>query len=145
MAKLKLRKYELIYLVQPEATDEDRQKISDRVDLAIETYGTSKLIKREEWGKRKLAYEIRKFNKAYYFYQILVGPPGLTQEIERVLRMLDNCVRFMTIKLEEDLDPVTSLADDEPEPVEEPVAEEPAADVPAAVEAAPQTEEASDA
>jgi small subunit ribosomal protein S6 len=114
MAKLKLRKYELIYLVQPEATDEDRQKINDRVDQTIEKYGTSKLIKREEWGKRKLAYEIRKFNKAYYFYQILVGPPGLTQEIERVLRMLDNCVRFMTIKLEEDLDPVTSLADDEP-------------------------------
>ena len=114
MAKQKLRKYELIYLVQPEATEEDRRKISDRVDLTIETFGNSALIKREEWGKRKLAYEIRKFNKAYYFYNIIVGPPGLTQELERVLRMLDNCVRFMTIKLEEDLDPDVSLAVDEP-------------------------------
>ena len=144
MAKLKLRKYELIYLVQPEATDEDRQKINDRVDLTIEKYGTSKLIKREEWGKRKLSYEIRKFNKAYYYYHIVVGPPGLTQEIERVLRMLDNCVRFMTIKLEEDLDPVTSLADepvaDEVAPADDAAAEEPAAEA-----AAPEKEEASDA
>lgn len=114
MAKLKLRKYELIYLVQPEATEEDRRKISDRVEQTIEKYGNSRLVKSEDWGKRKLAYEIRKFNKAYYFYNILVGPPGLTQELERVLRMLDNCVRFMTIKLEEDLDPETSLAVDEP-------------------------------
>lgn len=119
MAKQKLRKYELIYLVQPEATEEDRRKISDRVDQTIEGFGNSLLLKREEWGKRKLAYEIRKFNKAYYFYQILVGPPGLTQELERVLRMLDNCVRFMTIKLEEDLDPDVSLTVDEPAAAED--------------------------
>lgn len=150
MAKLKLRKYELIYLVQPEATDEDRQKINERVDQTIEKFGTSKLVKREEWGKRKLAYEIRKFNKAYYFYHIVIGPPGLTQEIERVLRMLDNCVRFMTIKLEDDLDPVTSLADDEPEAVEasaadESAAQESPAEEPPAAQADAQKEEASDA
>lgn len=114
MAKQKVRKYELIYLVQPEATEEDRRKITDRVDQTIENFGNSVLLKREEWGKRKLAYEIRKFNKAYYYYNIVVGPPGLTPELERVLRMLDNCVRFMTIKLEEDLDPDVSLTVDEP-------------------------------
>ena len=104
MANNKLRKYELIYLVQPEATDEDRQKVSDRVDNVLEEYGAT-LVQREDWGKRKLAYEIQKHNKAYYVYVVFISAPGATHEIERVLRMLDNCIRWQTIKLEDGIAP----------------------------------------
>lgn len=103
MAKQKLRKYELIYLVQPEATDEEREKITDRVNAVIEQHG-GHVLEREDWGKRKLAYEIRKQNKAYYTYLVLLGPTGMTREIERVLRLLDNCIRFLTVKLDESRD-----------------------------------------
>ncbi|MCA9526095.1 MAG: 30S ribosomal protein S6 [Myxococcales bacterium] len=116
MIRQKLRKYELIYLVQPEATDEEREKIAERVDLAFEKFENARVLRKEDWGKRKLAYEIRKFNKAFYQYQVFVGPPGLTAEIERVLRMLDNCMRYLTIKLDEGLDPEAEIID-EPEPV----------------------------
>lgn len=100
MANDKLRKYELIYLVQPEATDEDRQKVQTRVDNVLEEYGAT-LVEREDWGKRKLAYEIQKQNKAFYTYMVIIAKPGTTAEIERVLRMLDNCIRWQTIKLED--------------------------------------------
>lgn len=98
----KYRKYELIYLIQPEATEEERQKVHDRVNLVIEE-GDAWLLTREDWGKRKLAYEIRKQNKAYYTYVTLLAAPGVTTEIERILRMLDHCIRFMTIKLEDNI------------------------------------------
>jgi len=102
MAMKKYRKYELIYLIQSEATDEERQKIHDRVEHVIEE-GEAWLISREDWGKRKLAYEINKQNKAYYSYLTFVAAPGLTAEIERVLRMQDNCIRFITIRLEDNI------------------------------------------
>jgi small subunit ribosomal protein S6 len=67
--------------------------------------GEARTLQNEEWGKRKLAYEIQRYNKAYYYYFEFVSKPGLTSEIERVLRLMDDCVRFQTIKLEEDIDP----------------------------------------
>jgi small subunit ribosomal protein S6 len=104
MANAKLRKYELIYLVHPEASDEERTRVAGRVNQVLEEYGAHP-VSNEDWGKRKLAYEIQKFNKAYYTYMVFITKPGTTQEIERVLRMLDSCVRFQTIKLLDGIDP----------------------------------------
>lgn len=115
MAKQKLRKYELIYLVQPEATDEEREKVAARVQSALEGFEAF-VLKTEDWGKRKLAYEIQKHNKAYYTYMVYVAAPGATAEVERVLRMLDPCVRFQHIKLEEGLDPDAEYAPEAPAP-----------------------------
>ncbi len=130
MAQQKLRKYELIFLVQPEATDEEREKVETRLQGVFESEGVV-LIKREDWGKRKLAYEIRKHNKAFYHYLVFACRPGVTAEIERVLRMLDACVRFQHIKLEDGIDPdtVTQLieepeGEDAPEVVPEAAATE---------------------
>ncbi len=77
MANAKLRKYELIYLVQPEAEESERTRIAGRVTTVLEEYEAT-LLKREEWGKRKLAYEIRKHSKAYYFYLVFITKPGTT-------------------------------------------------------------------
>jgi small subunit ribosomal protein S6 len=115
MAKQKLRKYELIYLVQPEATDEEREKVAARVQHALEGFD-AKVLRTEDWGKRKLAYEIQKHNKAYYTYMVYVAAPGATAEVERVLRMMDPCVRFQHIKLEEGLDPDAEYAPEAPTP-----------------------------
>jgi small subunit ribosomal protein S6 len=121
MAKQKLRKYELIYLIQPEASDEDREKVHTRVRNVL-TEADAKLLKFEEWGKRKLAYEIQKQGKAYYFYLIYVTGPDTNLEIERVLRMLDACVRFQVIRLEDGLDPDATydVVSNEPAPEETP-------------------------
>ena len=67
MATDKLRRYELIYLVQPEAEDEVRETATGSMLKILEESGAT-VIKNEDWGKRKLAYEIDKVNKAYYNY-----------------------------------------------------------------------------
>ncbi len=104
MAKAKLRKYELIYLVQPELEDEGREKIASRLKQALQD-GNAQTLLWEEWGKRKLAYEIAKHNKAYYTYVVFVSGASLPHELERILRIFDDCLRYQTIKLEEGLDP----------------------------------------
>lgn len=105
--KLKLRKYELIYVLQPEVTDEGRGKVEERLNQVFEEESVH-IIKREEWGKRKLAYEIKHTSsgtdcsKGIYFYIVFAALPGVTQEMERRLRLLDDVIRFQTIKLDED-------------------------------------------
>ena len=102
----KLRTYELIYLVHRDATEEDLQGLSDRLHKAIgSTEFTGNVLKQESWGKRKLAYEIKKglhtYQKAFYEYMVIEGLPGMTQELERILRLSDLCIRFLTIKLDQ--------------------------------------------
>ena len=106
MATDKLRRYELIYLVQPEAEDEARETASGSMLKILEESGAT-VIKNEDWGKRKLAYEIDKVTKAYYNYLEFIAKPGVTHEMERVLRtnLQGTCIRYQTIKLEEGIDP----------------------------------------
>lgn len=112
----KLRKYELIYILQPEVADEGRTKLEERINQILEGEGVH-VLKREEWGKRKLAYEIKHTpsgsdcSKGIYFYIVFAALPGITQEIERRLRLADDCIRFMTIKLDEDYSLESALAE----------------------------------
>ena len=107
MAVEKLRRYELIYLVHPEAEDEQITRMEQRIDQVLADYETL-VIKREDWGKRKLAYEIEKVNKAYYRYMEFVVKPVMITELERVLRLVDVVIRYQTIRLEENI-PANSL------------------------------------
>lgn len=120
MSTNKNRLYELIYLVNREASDEDRADIVTRVKAVIDSFG-GEIVKSESWGKRRLAYEIQKgserHQKAYYEYNILQGPAGMTQEIERVLRLNEDCIRFLTIKIDS-FDPSAPSAQAQPEVAE---------------------------
>jgi len=103
MSTNKNRLYELIYLVNREASDEARADVTARIKAVISDFN-GEVVKTESWGKRRLAYEIQKgserHQKAYYEYNILQGPAGMTQEIERVLRLNEDCIRFLTIKID---------------------------------------------
>jgi small subunit ribosomal protein S6 len=140
MANAKLRRYELVFLIQPDAEEEARKNLVARM-LGILEEGGAHLIQKEEWGKRKLSYEIEKFNKAYYYYVEFISSPGLSHEIERIFRLTDDCVRYQTIRLEDEIDPddldrfAIISGDGEEEVVDEPAAEA-AADEPAAEAAA---------
>ncbi|MEE2788623.1 MAG: 30S ribosomal protein S6 [Myxococcota bacterium] len=106
MAADKLRRYELIYLIEPEAEDDTRQNVSESM-AKILAESDATIIKNEEWGKRKLAYEIQKVNKAYYHYIEFISKPGASHEMERVLRTSFQgvCIRYQTIKLEDGIHP----------------------------------------
>ena len=103
MSTNKNRLYELIYLVKRDATSEELAALADRVKAVVADFGGA-VMKTESWGKRRLAYEIQKGSerhlKAFYEYNVLQGPAGMTAEIERVLRIQEDCIRFMTIKID---------------------------------------------
>src|SRR6185436_14619107 len=62
-----------------------------------------KVLKLDNWGKRKLAYEVRKQLKGIYLYWRYLATSGVVEELERNLRMLDSVIRYYTVKVDEDV------------------------------------------
>lgn len=112
MSVVKQRTYELIYLLHRDVSEEDSTKLQDRLNSIVGDFNGS-VLKEESWGKRKLAYEIKKgvntYNKAVYMYVVFKAEPGVTTELERVLRISDYCIRFMNIRLD-NYDPASVLS-----------------------------------
>ena len=98
------REYETIFILRPETNQDGIQTVNTRVRSVIEQMG-GKLLKLDNWGKRKLAYEVKKQLKGIYLYWQYLGTPGVVEEIERNLRMLDSVIRYYTVKVDEDIDP----------------------------------------
>ena len=96
------REYELIFILRPDVPEELKNKIKSRIeDLINKAEGRITLF--EFWGKRKLAFEIQKQNKGLYHYYRFVAPPELVAEIERFLRLQEPVMRYLTVKLDDDV------------------------------------------
>ena len=98
------REYETIFILRPDTNQDGITAVNTRVRSVIEQKG-GKILKLDNWGKRKLAYEIKKQLKGIYLYWQFLGSTGLVEEIERNLRMLDSVIRYYTVKVDEDVDP----------------------------------------
>jgi small subunit ribosomal protein S6 len=92
-----VREYELVYVIQPDATPEREQEIHARADGLIEGAG-SRVLLRDDWGKRKLAYEIKSFQKGHYFQLNFLGNGAEVAELERSLRLDQDVLRFLSIQ-----------------------------------------------
>jgi small subunit ribosomal protein S6 len=95
--------YETIYILKPEVPEDIVRTLNEKVDGIIGRYEGHILI-RDDWGKRKLAYPIQKNSKGHYLYVNYLGPSDLVLEVERNLRIEENLLRFLTVKLSEDVD-----------------------------------------
>lgn len=110
-----VREYETTYILTPDVSPEDRQKVADRVQAVIEKSSGS--IRRvEDWGRRKLAYEINKHAYGNYVYTRYSAEGTAIAEIERNLRLLDAVIKFLTVKLEADA-PDTATIRDQADPL----------------------------
>lgn len=98
------REYETIFILRPDTNQEGIQTVNTRIRGVIDSMG-GRLIKLDNWGKRKLAYEVKKQLKGIYLYWQYLGNSGTVEEIERNLRMLDAVIRYYTIKVDENIDP----------------------------------------
>jgi small subunit ribosomal protein S6 len=97
-----VREYELVYIIQPDATPEREKEIHSRLDEAVaRSEGT--VLLRDDWGKRKLAYEIRKFQKGHYVLLSFLGQGAVVSELERLLRLDPDALRFLTVKVEDEV------------------------------------------
>lgn len=99
-----MKRYETIFISLPDLSDEDRQNVFGKIkDLIPKQGGT--MIKFDEWGLKNLAYEIKKQMRGYYAYMDYGGSGGLVKELERVMRLDDRVMKYMTVSLEEEFDP----------------------------------------
>lgn len=91
-----MREYETTFIVQPEISDEGSQTILTKLDGILETGGATRLMC-EDHGKRKLAYEIRKFHKGHYYTLQFLNDGQVVPDLERTLRLDESVLRFLTI------------------------------------------------
>jgi small subunit ribosomal protein S6 len=99
--KLPPREYEVIYIVRPDVAKETSERIALRVaEVISKGEGTLTLV--ENWGRRPLAYSIQHQKRGNYVYLNFLGNGALVAELERNFRLLDEVMRFQTVKLSDD-------------------------------------------
>ena len=94
--------YESIFIVRPTLSDEDTNKIIDKMKGVLERSGGS-LLKLENWGKKKLAYEVKRERKGTFVYLNFQSSGSVVAELERSYRLEDSVLKFLTVRLEHDL------------------------------------------
>jgi small subunit ribosomal protein S6 len=95
------RKYELVYIVSPEATDDQVADLHNQVDAIVQRMNGT-LEKTENWGRRKLAYEIGRHKEGTYVLETILGGGDLVKEIERRLKVSDLVIRQLTVRVDEE-------------------------------------------
>jgi small subunit ribosomal protein S6 len=103
---VKLREYETVFLVKPDLTDENVDKVKERVRTIVNRDG-GKFLKFTIWGKKKTMYPIAKQPRAIYVHAHYLGASNMVAEVERNLRNFDEVSRFLSKRLADDIDPET--------------------------------------
>src|SRR4030043_2099987 len=95
-----MRKYETIFILDPDLEDEQALSANEKVK-GTTTQTKGEILKVEDWGKRKLAYEVKKKPKGHYILIHFMGSPALLSELERNFRVMDAVIKFQSIRFDE--------------------------------------------
>jgi small subunit ribosomal protein S6 len=95
------RKYELVYVVSPDATDEQVAELHTQVESIIQRMH-GQLEKTDNWGRRKLAYEIGRHKEGTYVLEVINGDGELMKEIDRRLKVTDLIIRHLVVRVDEE-------------------------------------------
>jgi small subunit ribosomal protein S6 len=112
--------YEMMYIQNPDLGEEDQNKLLTRLKKTIGKNG-GEIIRIDDMGVRGLSYKIQKKPRGHYFLIYLEGPGSMVPEIERFLRIDENILRFVVIKLDANIS--RSDLEPKPEPQSEPILE----------------------
>ena len=96
------RQYELVYLITPEASEQEVADLHTQIEQIVQRFHSS-LDKTENWGRRKLAYEIGHHREAIYVVETITGGGDVMKEIDRRLRVLDQVVRHLIVRVDEEI------------------------------------------
>jgi small subunit ribosomal protein S6 len=94
------RKYELVYVLKPDATEQDVAEMQQQVEAIITRLGGS-LDKTDVWGRRKLAYEIGRHKDGFYVLHVITGSGELMKEIDRRLKVTEGILRHLVVRVDE--------------------------------------------
>lgn len=94
-----MNKYELAVVVNAKLEDDARAEVIEKVKALIERFGGN-VTDVDEWGKRRLAYEIQKMKEAYYYFVHFEADTTVPGEVEQRIRIMDNVLRYLCVKQE---------------------------------------------
>ena len=96
------RQYELVYLIAPDVGDDGVSGLHTQVDEIV-TQGGGKIEKTDNWGRRRLAYEIDRNKEGTYVLELFTGPGELVRELDRRLKVVDGVLRHLIVRVDDDL------------------------------------------
>ena len=122
-----MKPYELLLIITPDHDETEAEQLTNQVKGIIERGGT--LLKIDSWGKKRLAYPIRKRSEGYYVLYIFESPPSFVASLNQSLRVIETILRYMIVQYEDDIDKLKAelAAEAEPSAAQqvEPVTSEP--------------------
>ena len=95
-----MNKYELAVAVSAKIEDDERAATIDKVKAYVERFG-GQITNIDEWGKKKLAYDVQKMSEAFYYFIQFDAEPAAPAEIEDNIRIMENIVRFLCVRQDE--------------------------------------------
>ena len=109
-----MNKYELAVVISAKAGEDARSDTLSKCKALIERFG-GKCGEVEDWGKKKLAYEIDKMNEGFYSFIKFEAEPNVPAEVESRVRIMDNVIRYLIVKDEGQEMPIEERDDNEDE------------------------------
>ncbi|MDH4162457.1 MAG: 30S ribosomal protein S6 [Nitrospirota bacterium] len=94
--------YESIFIINPNLSDEETNNVIKKMQDVVAKQG-GEMTKFEDWGKKKLAYEVKKQKRGHYVFFQFKGTPAAIAELERTFKLTDAVIKFLSVKLEKEL------------------------------------------
>ena len=95
-----MNKYELCVVVSAKIEDDERAAVVDKCKAYVERFGGT-ITEVDEWGKKRLAYEVQKMKEAFYYFIRFDAESTVPAEIESRVRIMDNVVRYLCVRADE--------------------------------------------
>lgn len=96
------RIYEIVFIADPNLGEPEVDALAAQVQGLVEKDG-GKVQKLEKWGKKRLAYDVHRHRDGYYVLLAVEGTGALVKEVERRLKVMDGIIRFLTVRVDEEL------------------------------------------
>ncbi len=126
------KRYETAILFDPELPEDQRKEFLGKLSGVVASFN-GEVLKTDDWGNRKLAYQIRKRSNAFYTFLLYTGTRGVVEEVERNIKIFDGIMRHLTTVHTAELKPAKPAAAtvEAAPPTEAPATETPATEAPA--------------
>ena len=98
---MSVRQYELVYILPPDSTEQQAAELHEQV-VAVVSRMDGQIEKTENWGRRRLAYEIGPLKEGVYVLEVINGSGELMKELDRRLRLMDQVVRHLIVRADEE-------------------------------------------
>ena len=95
------RQYELVYILPPETTEQQATEVHDQLAAVVDRLHGA-VDKTENWGRKRLAYDIGHFKEGVYVLELINGSGDLMKELDRRLRVMDQVIRHMIVRVDEE-------------------------------------------